>query len=378
MTDHDRTNESGQAPDPRNDEAAERTDARTVRTDGPTTVYVMAPGQGSAGGRVLRKVFGGILVLSVLLNVYLAVLLAMQFNLDFDRRTLVEGDATQTIAVYNVSDVITGDSADDFETFFRAVIDDGNVRAIVLRVDTPGGAVAPSDQMHALVKRLKDSGRAVVVSMGGVAASGGYYLSAPADEIVAEPTTITGSIGVIAMWPVMRETLDKLGMDVVVLKSHAARVWKDEMSFLHRPDERQEAHLQAVLDAMQGRFEDVVRQGRGPRIKTRERTYTLEVGEGDAQRQIEYTEVEPFNGKTYVSGEALEYGLVDSIGYLGHALERAKVLAKLTNAHVVEYRMHEGLLLQLFARFSHTGLRIDADLVDRIQTPRILMLWKAE
>ena len=113
-----------------------------------------------------------------------------------------------------------------------------------------------------------------------VAASGGYYMSAPADEIYAEPTTITGSIGVIGGWVVLKGTLDKIGAEPIVVKSTHAQGWKDEMSMYAAPHAYQMKHIQEVLDKMQERFEEVVRTGRGNRLHPQAASYTIPATQG--------------------------------------------------------------------------------------------------
>ncbi|GAG23123.1 unnamed protein product, partial [marine sediment metagenome] len=257
---------------------------------------------------------------------------------------------------------------------YMEVSRDQNVKAVVLRVNSPGGGVAHSDQIYSLVKKLREvGGKKVVASMGGIAASGGYYVCAPADAIVAEPTTITGSIGVIMGWMVVKGTLDRIGMETVMLKSSNARGWKDEISPFKQPDERQKRHLRKILDTMQARFEKVVKEGRGQRLKTNRVSYTVRTGQGEEAREVKITETEPLNGKVYMPDEALAFGLIDKIGYQEVAIDRAADLARLTNPNVVVYRRAKGLLVELLEAKSASTVRLDASLLDRLQTPRILM-----
>jgi protease-4 len=341
------------------------------------------------------KVFNvlGILILicSFLLNGLIiggAILVAGSMeDMKFVRSTVRQGEADQVVAVYSIHGIIDGRQAGRFRQFCREVQADGNIKAVVLRVDSPGGGVSASDQMHAMVQTLCDKGKRVVVSMGGVAASGGYYVSAPADEIVAEETTITGSIGVLAMWVVFDGTLDKIGAESMVLRSTHARGWKDDISPLRKPDARQRKRLQKLLDQMQERFEDVIRKGRGDKlpVAVRQQTPMLPI-EGDvtikqAGEAVKVTSEppDPFNGKVFLAAEAKALGLVDHIGYLDKALERAADLANLSNPHVVEFAPRRGVLAQLMdQRRPDTAVKLGRELLDDLQTPRIMMLWKAE
>ena len=232
----------------------------------------------SIGLKVLNVL--GILVLvgSFLLNgliIISAIVVARTMEpIRFARSTLRQGESDEVVAVYGIQGILDGRQAGRFRQFCREIQDDKTIRAVVLRVDSPGGGVAASDQMHAMVRALRDKGKRVVVSMGSVAASGGYYIAAGADEIIAEETTITGSIGVLATWVVFDGTLEKIGAEPMVIRSTHARGWKDDISYLRKPDARQRRRLQGLLDEMQGRFEDVVRQGRGSKLPTSVRLQT--------------------------------------------------------------------------------------------------------
>ncbi len=348
----------------------------------PQVIYCQAPQKKRSFFRkMIITLFGLIVLLSIIMNVYLTAILASQFQGTISQNVLRPGekDNENVVAVYGISGVLDGSAAGRFESFYREVADDPNVRAIVLRVNSPGGGVTSSDQIHEMIQRLKTkSGKKVVVSMGGMAASGGYYVSAPADEIFAEPTTITGSIGVIMGWFVLEGTLEKIGVEPVLLKSTNAQGWKDELSALSQPDERQRKHLQEVLDKMQDRFETVVRAGRKGRLKEKETSYTLTVGKGDKARQVQHTEIEPLNGKIYLADEAKELGLIDEIGYLDKAIDRAVELAAVGKPSVIRYAPRKGLLEQLLSSKTDAGLSAAPDLLDRLQTPRLMMMWKVD
>lgn len=345
----------------------------------PQVIYCQAPPKRRSFFRKsIVTLFGLIVLLSIIMNVYLAAILASQFQGPISQSVLRKGDEKNTVAVYGITGVLDGAAAASFEMFYREVARDPKVRAIVLRVNSPGGGVTASDQIHEMVQRLKtESGKKVVVSMGGVAASGGYYVSAPADEIFAEPTTITGSIGVLMGWFVLEGTLEKIGVEPMVLKSTSARGWKDELSMFTQPDDRQRKHLQEVLDKLQDRFETVVRDGRKGKLQEKENSYTLTVGKGDQARQVQHTETAPLNGKVYLADEAKALGLIDEIGYLNEAIDRAVKLAGVGNPSVIRYSPRKGFLDQLLSAKAES-LSVNADLLDRLQTPRLMMMWKVD
>ncbi|MFP4053910.1 MAG: S49 family peptidase [Phycisphaerae bacterium] len=334
----------------------------------------------------LKRIFTGLLamllILSIVMNVYLAAIVANTMAGPMEQVVLREGSEEEQIAVFEVSGTITDASAASFGRFARLVMDDATIKGVVIRVETPGGAVAPSDQIYKDILDLQAAGRPVVISMGGVAASGGYYISAPADMIYAEHTTTTGSIGVIAGWLVISGTLDKLGMEPVVMKSTAARGWKDEISPLQKPDRRQREHLQSILDSMQQRFEMIVRQGRGDKLALKEKTYEMEVEVDGETRTVSHTETIPLNGKVYIGPQAKEVGLVDKIGYFDDAVQEARDLAGAPKARVVQYRPRRGVMHAILygdgqASTPQTPI-LTREFIEEIRTPRIEMIWRVE
>jgi protease-4 len=312
-----------------------------------------------------------------MLNLYLVVLVAAQFDGGLRAGVIRRGQRTQTIAVYKIEGAIAGDAVRRFANFCDEVKHDRKVKAIVLRVNSPGGGVSASDQIHHLLEQLKETGKKVVVSMGGVAASGGYYISAGADEIIAEPTTITGSIGVVMAYPVIRGTLDKLGMDAVVIKSRHAGAWKDEGSWLQHPPPHQRKHLQEIRAKMQATFERVVLTGRGDRLNPRTVKHTIPPDETNAE-PVQITETEPLNGKIYLPEEAKKLGLIDAIGYLTKAIDRAGHLAGLDRPHVIRYERRRSILAELMDSRKSSLLNLNVRTIDELQTPRVLLMWKAE
>jgi len=338
-------------------------------------------------GRVLQWLGLGVFVMSIVLNVYLLMLLAVRPDRAFDRSVLRAGSTDQVIAVYKIQGLLNSQQAARFHGFCREVGDDDNVRAVVLRVVSPGGTVGASDQMHAMVEGLKQAGKKVVISMGDIAASGAYYVSAPADEIVAEPTTVTGSIGVMASWVIFSGTLEKVGAESMVLRSTHSRGWKDAISILRKPHDRQRRHLLKLLDEMQGRFEQLVRNGRGnklPKAVLDSRMIPVApkvaVNQAGKTEDIQDEPPDPFNGNVYLAHQAKELGLVDDIGYQSKAIDRAAELAQLRDPEVVEYTRRRGMLERMLGgvQSAGSGVRWDRNWLDELQTPRIMMLWKAE
>jgi protease-4 len=180
---------------------------------------------------------------------------------------------------------------------------DDAVSAVVLRVDSPGGSVTASETIWREVNRLREAGKPVVASMGAVAASGGYYVSMSADAIVANPGTITGSIGVVTGKLVARDLKDRLGIGSDSVRTNRnADAWS-----LNKPfTEEQHAHVEAEADLFYTDFVQRVAQGRN-----------MTVEDVDAVAR----------GRVWTGADALERGLVDELGGLRTAIDRAKVLA---------------------------------------------------
>src|SRR2546429_3492610 len=166
-----------------------------------------------------------------------------------------------------IGEAQTGVDADKIVKLLKKYEKDDDVKAIVLRVDSPGGAVAPSQEIHDAIKRIK-SRKKVVVSMGGLAASGGYYISAPADRIFAEPGTLTGSIGVIFMHFNVRGLLEWAKVEETTLKSGK---YKDTLSPFRPIQESDREEIQSISDDVYSQFVQAVAQGRGmPEARVRE------------------------------------------------------------------------------------------------------------
>lgn len=343
---------------------------------------LMAPRKRSLFGRVLSAL--GLLVVfgSISLNVTLIGIIASQAMARHRRgmatKVVRAGQRDQTVAVYHLQSVIHPGAVEAFQKFFDEVIKDDNVKAVVVRVVSPGGSVTSSNQIRRMVRQLKEAGKTVVVSMGGMAASGGYYISAPAHEIIAEPTTITGSIGVLMTYFVLEGTLEEIGIEPVVIKSTHADLWKDAGSPLRQITPREREHLLAILDTYQEQFERVVRDGRGKRLKTKTTTHSMTVGEGDNARVVKVTETAPFNGKAYLAADAQALGLIDGIGYRADAIARAAELANLDDRHVLQFLARRSPLQQLLDAKSSSALHLGPELLDRLQTPRFEMIWKAD
>ncbi len=214
------------------------------------------------------------------------------------------------VAVLRISGIITDPS--DINRHIEELYKRDDVKAVVLRIDSPGGGVGPSQEIHREVMRLREK-KKVVASMGSVAASGGYYIASAAHRIVANPGTITGSIGVIVEFMNVEELLDKIGLKGYVIKSGR---FKDLGSPLRKMKEEERGLLQKVIDDVHGQFVEAVAKGRN-----------LEVEE---VRKIA-------DGRIFTGAQARKLGLVDELGNLADAVNLGGRLAGIKGKPQVIY-----------------------------------------
>jgi protease-4 len=187
---------------------------------------------------------------------------------------------------------IEGTIVDATETVrqLKALEHNSQVKGILIRVNSPGGVTAPSHEIYEEIKRIRDGGLPIIISMGALAASGGYYVSTPATRIVANPQTLTGSIGVIMEFPVIKGLMDKVGVKVEVVKS---RVSKDIGSPFRDMTDQDRELLQGVVADAYDQFVSIV----------------------SAERKIPEDSVRAFaDGRIMTGRQALAFGLVDTLG----------------------------------------------------------------
>ncbi len=217
------------------------------------------------------------------------------------------------IAVIPVEGVIDSEMAKNVNRHLKQYGDDSRVKAIILRVDSPGGGVSASQEIYREVKRVKDEKKKkIVVSMASVAASGGYYIACPADKIIANPGTVTGSIGVIAEWLNYKELAEWAKLKPVVFKSGE---FKDTGSPTRELTESEKKYFQSMIDEFYGQFVGAVTEGRQ--------------GKGESGGELTREKVLALaDGRVYTGETAKKNGLVDEIGNYEDAV---KATAKLVN-----------------------------------------------
>ena len=212
---------------------------------------------------------------------------------------------------------------------------DDSLKAVVVRIDSPGGAVGTSQELHDEVKRLAAK-KVVVCSMGDLAASGGFYVAVACPKIVATPGTLTGSIGVISQFPNLKGIARRLDFKMETVKSgplkDAGNPFRDMT-----PEDR--AYWQALIDGVYQQFLTAVAEG----------------------RNLSLEKVRPFaDGRVMTGAEAKEHGLVDALGNFYDAVELAKTEAKLTGEPVLVYPPEERASLLERLVFGATGAAADA------------------
>jgi protease-4 len=246
-----------------------------------------------------------------------------------DETTVMDGKGLfpDKIAIIEVEGVISdgkstallGSSENPVSLFtqqLKQAADDSCVKAVVLRVNSPGGTVSGSDVMYQLVKRFKDkTHKPVVASILDVGASGAYYVSCAADIIVAQPTSLVGSIGVIFETFNLEGTMQKLGVKPENYKSAAH---KDMGSWFREPTDEEKQIMQSLVDEYYARFKSIVTSGR-PNLDTSKLTMITD-------------------GRVFSGEVGKQLGLVDQVGLLEDAIETAKQLCKNPDAKVVEFK----------------------------------------
>jgi len=212
--------------------------------------------------------------------------------------------------------------ADTVSAQIKKASDDMMVRAIIMRINSPGGSAVASGQIYEELLKARQKGKVVIASMGDVAASGGYFIAAAADKIVADPGTITGSIGVFFGMPVMAELYKKIGVSVDVVKEGKHT---DMLSGLRKLSTEEQQSILNLLEESYTEFKGVVSKGRG----------------------LTSAEVENLaQGKVYTGSQALNVKLVDKLGSFSDAVDYAKDLAKIPGDPELIYYGQDDLLME--------------------------------
>ena len=284
------------------------------------------------------------------------------------QETQVGGTGTAKVLLIEVSGMISSQEKEGLvpapsllarikEQLTKATQDD-EVKAVVLRINSPGGTVTASDIIHHEIKAFKASKKIpVIASIMDLGTSGGYYIAAAADTVMAHPSSVTGSIGVIMLTVNARGLLEKVGIEATAVTSGPR---KDMGSPFRVMTSEERAIFQGLIDSFYQQFLTVVQEGR-PHLQM------------DQIKKLA-------DGRIYTGEQAKAAGLVDDLGYLEDAVEAAKKKAKLPEARVVTYHRPGGYSNNIYSKLLAPGplagfADLDVMALARGGTPQFMYLW---
>ena len=288
---------------------------------------------------------------------------------EYSENVIESGDMSKRIAVLTVDGVIqdTGEATSFFGTsgynhqFFmdqlEMIKEDKSIKAVVLQVNSPGGGVVESAQIYDKIKEVQEDAKVpFYVSMGSMAASGGYYISAPADKIFVNKETLTGSIGVIMESVNYGKLAEKYGVDFVTIKTGP---YKDIMSPTRDMTKEERAMLQEMINESYESFVDIIEEGRG-------------MTEAEVKAVAD--------GRIMNGRQAIDAGLADDYGYLEDVIAAVRKDFDLGDAEVIEYGLGQDFA-SLFSMKTQTlfGGNVETQLIGRLLTdynaPRMMYLY---
>jgi protease-4 len=262
------------------------------------------------------------------------------------------------IAVLPIQGIISGSaqhyfspsSSDRIVRRLKELSEKKNVKAVVLRINSPGGSVSAVQEIYEEVLKLKKTGKKVVASIGDISASGGYYIACAADLILAEPGSLTGSIGVIMQVGNYQELFKKIGVHIQVIKSAP---YKDIASPFREMTPQEKAMIQNLIDETYNQFVAVVRTREG----------------------IDLTKIDQItDGRIFSGSQAKTLGMIDEIGNLQTAIYRAGYIAGIRGPAKVWY---EDSPLQKFLSYFSQDSKVKIwDIVSSIQGIHLAYLWE--
>lgn len=327
---------------------------------------IMSQPQGRSFTSAILTTFAvTILGLSLTLNFYFLVVAGVSSlaNSASPSRSdvLISGDLNQKVYRIEVTGLISDETHRQFARLLRQVRDDSTTKAVIVHVDTPGGSVTPSDEIYQLIRKFRDETKLpVAITQGGLATSGGYYISAAGDRVFAHRTTLTGNIGVIMQRFNVANLMEKYGVQDATITSTGA-TFKDAGSMFRPETPAERKYLQSLMDQAFTTFKDVVVEGRGTSLK------------GDI--------ADIANGKVFTAQEALALGLVDEIGGQDAALAWLGTKHGLTAPHLVKLE-ETPTLASLFGltgslKSGEARLDVPKEALESLISPRPMYLWRA-
>jgi len=257
--------------------------------------------------------------------------------------TLVAGGSDK-IAILPISGIINETTYEYVRNYCDYIQSDNSIKAVIVEVNSPGGGVTASDEIYHELRELKNS-RKLVVSMRSLAASGGYYVSMAADKLYAEPTTITGSIGVISEAFQVTDLMKKIGVKPEVIKSSNASEFKDAGSPFKEWTEEDRDYIRGLLNNMHDKFAGIVAASR----------------KGKLTKPIKEIAV----GKVWTADDAKSLGLIDDIAYLDQICANTARDAGIFNPTIIRLKNRVGLLEALSANNALGGGKVEVNLNPR-------------
>ncbi|KUK11151.1 MAG: Signal peptide peptidase SppA, 36K type [Clostridia bacterium 41_269] len=306
-----------------------------------------------------QKIIAGILV-------FLAAFAALSFIFFGDKgRGAGTADSGEKLGVIYIEGIIAGGAVDSFlggiasseavMKHIREAAEDPTVKAVVLRIDSPGGTVPATQEIAREIEKLKEKGKIVVASMGDTGTSGAYWIAAKAHKIFANPGTITGSIGVRMDYQNLERLYEKLGIESEVIKSGP---YKDMGSPTRELGAEERKMLQEMVDEMLKQFIDAVAEGR-------------KISKEKA--------AELANGRIWTGSQALKLGLIDELGNYYDAIREAAEMAGIRGEPVIKVYGKTGLLEAFFGGFSQSSGKLGVErfqwlLIQKTLGPVMLLL----
>jgi len=286
------------------------------------------------------KWFLVILGFLALLVVGIALLFYALLSSPTERTEVVAGGSGERIAIVELEGEII--STDALVRQLKKHRESRSIKAIVMRVNSPGGGVVPSQELYEEVRKTRNSGKPVVVSMGSLAASGGYYVSCGGSRIVANPGTLTGSIGVISEFLQLQDALGKLGVGVKTIKSGAL---KDAGSPVRKMTEADQRYFQELMDDVYEQFVHVV----------------------ERERRLSHEKVISLaDGRVFTGEKAVELGLADTLGTYEDAIRIAAQLAGIKGEPtIVRERKRQTLWETLFGDVAQSVTDLKHEILER-------------
>ena len=260
------------------------------------------------------------------------------------------GISGNSIGVVEVYGVIDDDMARQSIRQIERFTDNSSIQALVIHVNSPGGGVAPSQEIYDAILRAKEE-KPIVISMASVAASGGYYIACAGDRIIANPGSLTGSIGVIFQFHTFQDLMGKVGIGTETIKSGEL---KDVGSYSRPMTDKEREMLNSVVQSTYEQFVDVVATGRG---KEKSAVYPLA------------------DGSVYTGLQAYNLGLIDTLGGLHEAVNLAAELAEMTGEPKIVRPTHREKIT-IFDLLGQTLSKVNSAVDQKLAGPSLLYLYQ--